>query len=152
VTPQGYALHPRWSSDGERIYFRWNSDNGGVYIASVPSEGGEISIAPIDAEPRIGLVYPGAPIHVDDRENRLESWIYEVPELHTVLGWDVPTRGFRIIEKSYKIVSREKVYTKEETFLCMATLPEELADADIVRQIVHAKWGVELTLSMPSKT
>ena len=36
-----------------------------------------------------------------------------------------------------------KVYTKEETFLCMATLPGELADADIVRQIVHAKWGVE---------
>ncbi len=25
----------------------------------------------------------------------------------------------------------------------MATLPGELADADIVRQIVHAKWGIE---------
>jgi hypothetical protein len=57
--------------------------------------------------------------------------------------WDVPTRGFKIIEKTYKIVSGEKVYIKEETFLCMATLPAELADADIVRQIVHAKWRVE---------
>ena len=83
------------------------------------------------------------PIYVDDRENRVESLIYEIPELHVVLDWDVPTRGFKIIEKAYKIVSGEKVYIKEETFLCMTTLPEELADADIVRQIVHAKWGVE---------
>jgi hypothetical protein len=82
-------------------------------------------------------------IHIDDREEQVESWIYEVPELHAVLDWDVPTRGFKIIEKSYKIVSGEKVYIKEETFLCMATLPGEVADADIVRRIVHAKWGVE---------
>ena len=81
--------------------------------------------------------------NIDDRENRVESLICEIPELHAVLDWDVPTRGFKIIEKSYKIVSGEKVYIKEETFLCMTTLPEELADADIVRQIVHAKWGVE---------
>jgi hypothetical protein len=83
------------------------------------------------------------PIYVDDRENRVESLIYEIPELHAVLDWDVPTRGFKIIEKSYKIVSGKKVYIKEETFLCMSTLPGELADADIVRQIVHAKWGIE---------
>jgi len=53
------------------------------------------------------------PIHIDDRENRIESLIYEIPELHAVphavLDWDVPTRGFRIIEKTYKIVSEEKV-------------------------------------------
>jgi len=83
------------------------------------------------------------PLHMDDRAERVESWIYEIPELQTSLDWDVPTRGFKITEKSYKIVSGEKIYTKEETFLCMATLPTEMADADIVRQIVHAKWGVE---------
>jgi len=83
------------------------------------------------------------PIHVDDRENRIESLIYEIPELHAVLDWDVPTRGFKIIEKAYKIVSGKKVYIKEETFLCMSTLPVEMADANIVRQIIHAKWGVE---------
>ena len=55
------------------------------------------------------------PIHVDDRENRVESLIYEIPELNAVLDWDVPTRGFKIIEKAYKIVSGEKVYIKEET-------------------------------------
>ncbi len=83
------------------------------------------------------------PIHIDDRENRIESLIYEIPELHAVLDWDVPTRGFKIIEKAYKIVSGEKVYIKEETFLCMSTLPVEMADANTVRQIIHAKWGVE---------
>jgi hypothetical protein len=83
------------------------------------------------------------PIHVDDRENGVESWIYEIPELQASLDWDVPTRGFKIIEKSYKIVSGEKVYIKEETFLCMATVPVEMADANTVREIVHAKWGVE---------
>jgi len=50
-------------------------------------------------------------------------------------------RGFKIIEKTYKIESGEKVYIKEETFLCMTTIPVEMADADIVRQIVHAKMG-----------
>jgi hypothetical protein len=93
------------------------------------------------------------PIYIDDSENRVESWVYEIPELQSSLDWDVPTRGFRIIERSYKIVYGEKIYTKEETFLCMATLPEELAGADLIRQIVHcraadcgeyrAKWGVE---------
>jgi hypothetical protein len=83
------------------------------------------------------------PMHIDDREERVESFIYEVPELQESLDWDVPTRGFRILEKEYKIESGEKVYTKEETFLCMTTLPVEMADANIVRQIVHAKWGVE---------
>ena len=83
------------------------------------------------------------PMHIDDRDERVESWIYEVPELQVSLDWDVPTRGFKIIEKEYKIESGEKVYTREETFLCMTTLPMEMADADIVRQIVHAKWGIE---------
>jgi hypothetical protein len=83
------------------------------------------------------------PIHIDDREECVESWIYEVPELQVSLDWDVPTRGYRIIEKPYKIVSGEKVYIKEETFLCMSTIPSYMADANIVRQIVHAKWGVE---------
>jgi len=83
------------------------------------------------------------PIHIDDREERVECFIYEIPELQASLNWDVPTRGFKIIEKEYKIVSGEKVYTTEETLVCMTTLPVEMADADTVRQIVHAKWGIE---------
>jgi len=86
-----------------------------------------------------GLVEP---IYVEDRENRVDCLIYEIPDIQVSLDWDVPTRGFKIIEKKYKIVDGEKIYTTE-TFLCMSTLPVEMADADAVRQIVHAKWGIE---------
>jgi hypothetical protein len=87
-----------------------------------------------------GLVEP---IYVNDWEEQIEYWIYEIPELQESLGWEVPIRGFKVIEKKYKLVSGEQVYTKEETFHCMSSLPEEMADADVVRQIVHAKWGIE---------
>jgi Tol biopolymer transport system component len=45
VTPQGDYIMPRWSPDGKRIYLRG--------LASVPSEGGEISISHIDADSMI---------------------------------------------------------------------------------------------------
>ena len=80
------------------------------------------------------------PIHIDDREERVESLIYEIPQIQKSLYWDVPTRGFKIMENEYKIVSGEKIYTREETFLCISTI---MADANTVRQIVHAKWGIE---------
>ncbi|MHC4171690.1 MAG: tetratricopeptide repeat protein [Planctomycetota bacterium] len=51
VTPQGYYYSPRWSPDGKRIYFRGTDGPDG--IASVPSEGGEISISHIDADSMI---------------------------------------------------------------------------------------------------
>ncbi len=56
VTPAGWPCHPRWSPDGERIYFRW----GGGDLASVPSDGGEISTAPLDADSKIFAALPGA--------------------------------------------------------------------------------------------
>ena len=83
------------------------------------------------------------PIYIDDREERVECFIYEILELQTSLDWNVPTRGFKITEKEYKIDSGKRVYTREETFLCMTNLPVEMVDADIIRQIVHAKWGIE---------
>ncbi len=55
VTPKGYTFHPRWSLDGERIYFRWNKGN----IASVPSEGGEISKGLLDADSKVYVAAPG---------------------------------------------------------------------------------------------
>ena len=52
VTPQGHYYSPRWSPDGKRIYLR--SPDGPDGIASVPSEGGEIFISPIEADSMIG--------------------------------------------------------------------------------------------------
>ncbi len=56
VTPSGWATHPQWSPDGQRIYFRWD---GGA-IASVPSDGGGLSIVRIQSDPPVGLPYPGS--------------------------------------------------------------------------------------------
>jgi Tol biopolymer transport system component len=53
VTPAGWPFHPRWSPDGKRIFFRCDG------IASVPSEGGEISIGPLDADSKISEASPG---------------------------------------------------------------------------------------------
>lgn len=53
VTPAGWPFHPRWSPDGKRIFFRWDG------IASVPSEGGEISIGPVGADSKISEATPG---------------------------------------------------------------------------------------------
>jgi Tol biopolymer transport system component/beta-lactamase regulating signal transducer with metallopeptidase domain len=91
VTPQGNTFHPRWSPDGERIYFRWNGGD----IASVPSEGGEISIGPIDADSKIfvalsgggnvvspdgkKVVFAGAELVLRDNEKTYTVDIYTVP-------------------------------------------------------------------------
>lgn len=44
------------------------------------------------------------PVYIEDLEKRMECWIYEIPELQQSLDWDIPTRGFKVIEKVYKIV------------------------------------------------
>ena len=38
------------------------------------------------------------PIYVNDWEEQIEYWIYEIPELQESLGWEVPIRGFKVIE------------------------------------------------------
>ena len=106
VTPQGPTDHPRWSPDGERIYFRWYSDDNSS-IASVPSEGGEISISHIDADSMIRqpLQWGGNVVSPDGKkivfpaskkENKLRStYIYTIPveggepkQLTIIPGWD----------------------------------------------------------------
>jgi len=83
------------------------------------------------------------PIYKNDHKEQIEYWIYEIPHLEASIGWDIPIRGFKIIEKHYKIKSSEKIYTKEDLFLCMTSIPNYIADGDIIRQIIHAKWGIE---------
>jgi len=105
VTPQGFYFSPRWSPDGERIYFRGTDGSEG--IASVPSEGGEISIIPIDADSRGSqpLQWGGNVVSPDGKkivfpaskeEDKLRStYIYTIPvegsepkQLTIIPGWD----------------------------------------------------------------
>ena len=44
-------------------------------------------------------------IYVNDWEEQIEYWIYEITDLQELLGWEIPIRGFKVIEKQYKIVS-----------------------------------------------
>jgi Tol biopolymer transport system component len=55
VSPRGQVFHPRWSPDGERIYFRWR----GGEIAFVPAEGGEVTIVEKAARDRVVEVTAG---------------------------------------------------------------------------------------------
>lgn len=83
------------------------------------------------------------PVVINDWKERVEVWIYEIPGLSEWLADDVPIRCFKIIEKSYKEKSGERIYTKEDVFRCVTTIPEDEADSNVIRQIVHAKWGIE---------
>jgi Tol biopolymer transport system component len=42
ITPYGVIYHPRWSDDGNRIYFRWERGR----IGCVPREGGTVELLP----------------------------------------------------------------------------------------------------------
>lgn len=83
------------------------------------------------------------PVIINDWRRKVESWIYEVKELSEWLAKDIPIRGFKIIEKRYKEERGRRIYTREEEFFCVTTVPEDKADADTIRRIVHAKWEIE---------
>ena len=82
------------------------------------------------------------PICGIDKDGTRRYEIYEISNLHQSLGWDTPLRGFLVIERTRKVQNKKIIWT-EERFLCATTLPKWKASADVVRQIVHAKWGIE---------
>jgi hypothetical protein len=78
------------------------------------------------------------PITGYDKEEGLVYHIYEIPSLNCSINWDIPLRGFKIIE-----TKQTKKGVIENTFFCVTTLPKFQASADVIRQIVHAQWGIE---------
>jgi len=61
------------------------------------------------------------------------AWVlYEIPDRHISLGWHIPLRGFKITETDA---------TGTRTFLCATTRIE--IKADVIRRIIHLKWGIE---------
>ena len=60
------------------------------------------------------------------------AYTYPGLDLHLSLDWDIPLHGFKVVETDS---------SGTQTFLCATTHPH--LDPDLVRQIVHLKWGVE---------
>lgn len=73
------------------------------------------------------------PIEDYDPQQGVAYTIYEIPDLHLSIGWEIPLRGFKIIETT---ASRGT-----QTFLCATTSMSLCADQ--VRRVVHLKWGIE---------
>jgi len=82
------------------------------------------------------------PICGENGDGTLRYSIYEISNLHQSLGWDVPLRGFLVIER-VRHVKNGKITWSEQRFLCATTLKRWQASANVVRKIVHAKWGIE---------
>ena len=60
------------------------------------------------------------------------SYTYPVFDLHLSCDWDIPLHGFKVVETDSN---------GTQTFLCATTHPD--IDPDLVRQIVHLKWGID---------
>lgn len=83
------------------------------------------------------------PIKGYDIEENLFYLIYQIPDIDKSIGWDIPLTGYKIIERK-KIIKNKKIIGYEEnTFFCATNLPKWKAKANVVRKIVHAKWGIE---------
>jgi len=82
------------------------------------------------------------PVCGEDKNGRLRYEIYEISNLHHSLGWDIPLRGFLVIER-VRHIKNGKVTWDEQSFLCATTLKKWQASANVVRKIVHAKWAIE---------
>ena len=72
------------------------------------------------------------PVKNYDPDRGVVSYTYPVLDLHLSLDWDIPLHGFKVVETDS---------SGTQTFLCATTHPH--LDPDLVRQIVHLKWGVE---------
>ena len=87
---EGLPFHPRWSSDGKKIYFRWGKGN----IASIPSEGGKPSIVHSSKDTKIVTGIPGGgnDVSPDGKTVVFMAYIegvYPIP----VDIWTVPAEG-----------------------------------------------------------
>lgn len=78
------------------------------------------------------LASMGEPIKGYDSEKGIVYTIYEIEEIHISLGWDIPLKGFKIIETSAN---------GTQIFFCATTAVH--IKADTIRRIVHIKWGIE---------
>jgi len=97
VSPRGGARHPRWSPDGERIYFRWARGD----TAFVPAEGGSVTVIEKSAESRIVEVTSGGGNAVSPDGSTIVFSAYQDQEGDSPVRvniWTMPVDGGTPIE------------------------------------------------------
>jgi Tol biopolymer transport system component len=95
VTPPGLVRHPRWTPDGERIFFRW----GGGNTAFVPAGGGEVTIVEKRAANRIVEVTSGGGNVISPDGTTIAFSAYQEgsqPAQQTI--WTMPVDGGEPVE------------------------------------------------------
>jgi Tol biopolymer transport system component len=104
VSPQGGLTgthHPRWSPDGERLYFRWTEEQQ-FGIATVPSEGGKISYVyqlPLPPPPDFPYVAtPGGGVGISPDGERIvfsgaKSFKRDNKTVHEIDIYTIPVQG-----------------------------------------------------------
>jgi Tol biopolymer transport system component len=71
TTPNGYAWYPRWSVDGQNIYFRSFSESVGPSISYARASGGEPAVLDVQSErPLMGRV-PGGGFNISPDGERM---------------------------------------------------------------------------------
>jgi len=87
---EGYPCHPRWSPDGEKIYFRWGKGN----IVAVPSQGGNLSPVHSSKDTKLVEVLPGGGNDVSPDGKKIVFVAYkEGARPPRVSIWTIPVEG-----------------------------------------------------------
>jgi Tol biopolymer transport system component len=98
TTPDGYAWYPRWSADGERIYFRsWRGNPDGVSIGYTAATGGDVVDLSVRSERQLVSVVPGAGFNVSPDGEKIVFSAYQAPydPEEGVDVWAIPLDGGR---------------------------------------------------------
>jgi len=98
VTPEGGGYYPRWSPDGQRIYFRgfdWEEET--VTTLYVPAAGGDPVEVPVQSERWLVSIVPGGGLHVSPDGDWIIVSAYQQPydPNEGVDVWKIPLAGGR---------------------------------------------------------
>jgi Tol biopolymer transport system component len=98
ITPESIApYYPRWSPDGERIYFRAFNEDEKVTTVYVPAAGGDPVEVPLRSERWLVSIVPGGGLNVSPDGEMIVVSAYQEPydPKEGVDVWTIPVNGGR---------------------------------------------------------